>query len=244
MIDRGAGVSPGLGLLRQTAGVLMLGPGPAGVINSRAAQLSLGAPIFGSVGRGADTASRPPSSPDVWTGGTGNWSVSSNWSAGLPTSSSDVQITNSGSQVTEDVTSTINTLSLSSGNTWALNNGLSLTIDGNSISNSGGMTLNSSGNFTILELAANATLSGGGTVTMSNNAQNYIEGAATADTLTNQETIQGAGVIGNNRMTLINSGTINANQSAGMTINSNGGVTNTGTIEATGGTLLLYGTTV
>ena len=45
-------------------------------------------------------------------------------------------------------------------------------------------------------------------------------------------------------MTLVNSGTINANQSAGMTIQVNGGVTNTGIIEGTGGALALSSTTV
>ena len=103
--------------------------------------------------------------------------------------------------------------------------------------------MNSSGNFTELVLQGNVTLSGG-TVTMSNSVDNYIFGAATADTLTNQETIQGAGHIGNSLMTLVNSGTINANQSAGMTIQVNGGITNTGTIEATGGALAFSSTTV
>jgi hypothetical protein len=45
-------------------------------------------------------------------------------------------------------------------------------------------------------------------------------------------------------MTLVNSGTINANQSQGMTLQLSGGATNTGTIEATGGTLELLATTV
>src|SRR5205823_6241307 len=76
------------------------------------------------------------------------------------------------------------------------------------------------------------------------NANNYILGAAAADTLTNQETIQGAGHIGNGTMTLVNSGTINANQSAGMTLQATGGVTNTGTLKATGGVLALTGTIV
>src|SRR5258708_11728438 len=74
----------------------------------------------------------------------------------------------------------------------------------------------------------------------------FIFGAATADTLTNQETIEGAGDIGNGVMTLVNSGTgiINANQSAGMTLQVSGGITNTGTIEATGGALAFSSTTV
>src|SRR5258708_17046605 len=96
--------------------------------------------------------------------------------------------------------------------------------------------MNSSSNFTDLVLQGNVTLSGG-TVTLSNNVNNFIFGAATADTLTNQETIQGAGHIGNGVMTLVNSGTgiINANQSAGMTLQVSGGITNPGATQAPGG---------
>ena len=125
-----------------------------------------------------------------------------------------------------------------------IDNGAVLKLENGSYPNLGSVQLNSTGANTVLEVAgANVTLSGG-SVTMSNNAANYIFGVATADTLTNQETIQGAGDIGFGQMTLVNSGTINANQSAGLTIQANGGATNTGTIEATGGTLALIGTTV
>ena len=192
----------------------------------------------------------PGQTSDTFTNGagTGFWSTAGNWSAGLPGASNNVLITGSGSaaSVSEDVSATINNLTLNSANNWGLTNGKVLTIDGNSISNAGHMTLNSTGSFTELLIGSAAvTLTGGGSVTMSNNANNYIFGAATADTLTNQETIQGAGNIGNGRMTLVNSGTINANQSAGLTIAANGGATNTGTLEATGGnSLTLSGTTV
>jgi hypothetical protein len=179
--------------------------------------------------------------------GTGLWSNGGNWSAGVPTSSNNVLITGTGkaAAVTQDVSSAINNLTLKSTNKWTLNNGLALTIDGNSISNAGSMTMNSTGGFTELQIGGPyVTLSGGGTLNMSNNIENFIFGAATADTLINQETIQGAGNIGDNRMTLVNSGTINANQSAGLTIAANGGAVNTGTIKATAGTLTLSGTTV
>jgi hypothetical protein len=180
--------------------------------------------------------------------GTGFWNNSGNWSAGLPGVSSNVLITGSGSaaSVTQDVSATINNLTLNSGNTWSLKNGLVLTVGGNTISNAGKMNMNSTGNFTELLIgSASVTLSGGGTLTMSNNANNFIFGAATADTLTNKETIQGAGNIGDGRMTLVNSGTINANQSAGLTIQANGGTTNTGLLEATAGAALTFnGTTV
>ena len=88
----------------------------------------------------------------------------------------------------------------------------------------------------------NVTLSGG-TVTMSGNANNYIFGAASFDVLTNKETIQGAGNIGNAQMGLVNSGTIIANASGNLVIDvSNQNFNNTGgTIEATGATLTIEG---
>jgi hypothetical protein len=187
---------------------------------------------------------------DTFTNGaaTGLWNNASNWSAGLPTNTSNVFITGSGgaASVAQNVAATINNMTLNSANSWTLDNGEALTIDGSSISNAGKMVMSSTGSVTELIIGSpSVTLSGGGTLTMSNNANNYIFGSATADTLTNQQTIQGAGHIGNGQMTLINSGTINANQSAGMTIDANGGAINTGLMEATSGaTLAIAGTTV
>ncbi len=92
-------------------------------------------------------------------------------------------------------------------------------------------------------LAGNTTLSGSGTVTLvdSGNPQNYIYGASATDVLTNAQTIQGTGTIGNNSMALNNTGTIDANDADhGLVINTSNGTTNTGTLEATnGGTLQL-----
>jgi len=64
--------------------------------------------------------------------------------------------------------------------------------------------LNSAGNTSELVLQGSVTLSGG-SVTMSNNSQNYILGGLGTDILTNQKTISGAGTIGDNQMTLVNS---------------------------------------
>jgi hypothetical protein len=89
-------------------------------------------------------------------------------------------------------------------------------------------------------------LSGGGKVIMSNTVDNAIVAAGTGfDMLTNEETISGAGQIGapslgGGPLTLVNAGTINANASAGMTIETLGGLTNTGTIEATNGATLQF----
>ncbi len=204
-------------------------------------------PVTRTVAARGSLRNAPPLTADSWTGTSGDssWTTSGNWTAGVPTSSSAVTIGTASANVNLTTgTGSFGTLALSnSGDVLNIQNGAILDAFGN-ITNTGTLNLNSSGNFTELVLEGNVTLSGSGTVTLTNNANNYIFGAATADTLTNQETIQGAGHIGNGVMTLVNSGTINANQSAGMTIQANGGATNTGTIKATGGTLELLSTTV
>ena len=164
---------------------------------------------------------RPLITADDWLGGSGNWN-STNWSTGsAPTSTNNAVITTSSSVVQLNVSDTINNLTI--GGTSKLNfaDSTSLTVGGTTISNAGTIALNSVGDVTALIIgASNVTLSGGGTVTMSSNGQNYIYGSAAANTLTNQGTIQGSGYVGfdpytgNGSMGLVNSGTINANQSA------------------------------
>src|SRR6202043_1712907 len=109
------------------------------------------------------------------------------------------------------------TINNSAGGIFKIDNNAVLDLQGGTYSQLGAVQLNSSGNFTELVLAGNVTLSGG-SVTLSNNANNFIFGTITANTLTNKETISGAGQIGDGKMTLVNLGTINSNQSAGMTI--------------------------
>ena len=129
--------------------------------------------------------------------------------------------------------------------TYQLPNNNDTTIIG-TITNSGTIQQNSVGNLTDLILGgANVTLTGGGTITMDNNSENRIYGAAGADVLTNvNNLIQGSGQIGAADMSLVNqtSGIIDANQATPLTINTSNGTTNTGTLEATsGGTLIFAG---
>jgi hypothetical protein len=187
---------------------------------------------------------------DNWAGPTaGNWSVAANWSAGVPnngTNTFNVFIDNGRSQasaVTLDINATINNLTIDANDSLSIANAKVLTIAGTKIANAGSLSMNSSGNFTELIVGSpNVTLTG--KLTMSNNANNYIFGSAAVDALTNQGTITGAGNIGDNQMTLVNTGTINASQSAGLTIAANGGTINTGTIQASAGPLTLTGMTV
>jgi fibronectin-binding autotransporter adhesin len=186
---------------------------------------------------------RPAITPDSWSGGSGYWSTAASWSLGaVPGSGNDASITTSSSVVQLNVNGSINNLTLGSTSVLNFNDGTSLTIGGTTMTNGGGITLSSAGDATSLIIGSSAvTLTGGGTVTLGNNSANFIYGAAGADVLTNaNNTIQGSGNIGAGQMGLINQGTINANNPTPLTIWTNSGTTNTGTLEATaGGNLIL-----
>jgi hypothetical protein len=207
----------------------------------------------GSVARafGFQPFVRPAITDDDWKGGAGNWN-STNWSLNsAPTSSNNAVINNStpAAVVQLNVSDTINNLTIGSTSVLNFNSGNTLTIDGTTITNSnktgtGGIFLNAAGNYTQLILANSVTLTGGGTVTLSNNGYNYISGAAGSDVLTTNNTIQGSGQIGFGTMGLVNSGIIDANQPTVLTIQTSSGTTNTGILEATnGGNLVLDGDT-
>ena len=70
------------------------------------------------------------------------------------------------------------------------------------------------------QLSGNVTLNGTGTLTMSNNPYNQIYGSAVTNQLTNGagHTIEGSGQLGAGPLSLINNGTILANQSNALTI--------------------------
>ena len=187
---------------------------------------------------------------DTWKGGAGSWSNAVKWTAGVPGATSNVFIDGGNSlasPVTLDINSTINNLTIDSNDSCLISDTHALTVNGN-ITNNGGISLNSAGNVTKLIIGgSNVTLSGTGTVTMGNQPNNIVTGSVGTNTLTNKETIQGAGNIGAGQLTLANSGTINANAGPGQNvlyIQTSGGTTNTGTLEATSGsTLSLYGST-
>ena len=189
---------------------------------------------------------------DDWSGGAGNWN-STNWSTGsAPTSSNNAVINNSSpaAVVQLNVSDTIGNLTVGSTSVLNFVNSNSLTIDGTTITNSnstgtGGITLSGTSNNTNLIIGGNVTLTGGGTVTLDNSPNNRIYGAAGTDVLTNANNlIQGSGNIGVGQMGLVNQGTIDANQSTPLYIQTSSGTTNTGTLEATaGGNLILDGDT-
>ncbi|HEY7852990.1 MAG TPA: hypothetical protein VIB82_08430, partial [Caulobacteraceae bacterium] len=92
---------------------------------------------------------------------------------------------------------------------------------------------------------AGATLTGGGTILLTNAATNSIHGASAAATLTNGDIIKGAGKLGGGVMTLINTaaGTIENAGSVALTVDTGAAtIANAGLIEAfAGGGLAIAG---
>ena len=81
------------------------------------------------------------------------------------------------------------------------------------------------------------TLTGGGKVSLSSSGNNFIADGGSPETLTNvNNTISGAGTIGDSDFTLVNSSTIDANISGGtLTIKTGANlITNAGLLEANG----------
>ncbi len=109
--------------------------------------------------------------------------------------------------------------------------------------NNGTITLQASGNNTYFYAPVTSTLTGSGTLVMSstNNQYTGVIQVAGGQTLTNAETITGAGTI--QQGNFVNNGTINANVSGTtLTLQSFSAATNTKTMEATnGGTMAFNG---
>ena len=128
-------------------------------------------------------------------------------------------------------------VNITAGTNLNLNNNTFIYIAG-AINNAGSINLLGVANGTALRLTSPVTtLTGGGKVVFSTGGNNYIVGNGGAlDELDNvNNTISGVGNIGVGGMTLVNetAGIINADQTGQLVLQVNGGVTNTGLIEAT-----------
>lgn len=129
--------------------------------------------------------------------------------------------------------------------TIAVDNGATLQFGG-PIDNSGLISLGAINSATQFRVAGNATLSGHGHLTLSDSAQNAIVSNGSAAMLTNVDnTISGAGTIGDANLTLVNqaAGVIDANGQNALRLSSLS-LSNAGTLEATGAELDLTNSTV
>jgi hypothetical protein len=194
---------------------------------------------------------------DTWkAGANADWSTTSDWSIGqLPTANTQAVIASGGTAIStasDDPTvasiviahgATLNvtggTFTAKIGTGTGVNSGAVIVANGATLElggtfvNAGSVTLDGSANPTRLELDGSLTLSGGGKVILSDSADNAIVTNGSAATLTNAgNAITGAGTIGDAHLTLVNSGTIDANMGLPLIIDT-AAFTNAGTLEAT-----------
>ncbi|RWI92888.1 MAG: hypothetical protein EOR21_17345 [Mesorhizobium sp.] len=120
--------------------------------------------------------------------------------------------------------------------TMTIGDGALLPLSG-TVNNSGIIALNSTGAETLLQIIQHGvTLEGGGQVVLSDSAANVISGTGPDVTLVNVDnTISGAGQLGDGMLGLDNRGIIIASGSNALVIDTGGSVvTNSGMLEATG----------
>ena len=127
-----------------------------------------------------------------------------------------------------------------SGGTIQVDNGVTLIFDGSGTYSNAGTILIDGTTTTQLQIDGDASISGGGTIELSDSVNNFLQGFSAPDSLINEDlTIKGAGNIGNNSLQLINRGTVEANGSNLLTLDPpTAGFVNKGMIRAVGGSTL------
>jgi hypothetical protein len=122
-----------------------------------------------------------------------------------------------GTIVTVGGVNTFDDVAIASVTTVNVNDDTVLELVG-TISNGGLIALSSSSDITQLEISGNVLLNGGGQVALTDDAHNAIVSDGSAATLTNSNTITGAGTIGDTLLTLVNDSTVDATGTNTLTI--------------------------
>ena len=128
------------------------------------------------------------------------------------------------------------TPTLDNAGTMTIGDGAVMPLSG-TINNTGTIALSSTGDETDLQLIEHGvTLEGGGKIVLSDSDANVISGTSSDVTLNNEDnTISGAGHLGNGELTLTNAGTIDATGIHALTIDTGSNwVFNSGVLEASG----------
>jgi len=184
----------------------------------------------------------------TWLGGDDNWLGNVLfWSSGIFPAAGDDIFINTNPNVRErlvvtGISPTINSLTIFANNIGILPNelhiasGHNVTVSGAGIVNHGIISLNA-GNSTQLILQDNAAISGTGTITLSDSLNNVVRNAGGDGifSLGTSATIQGAGRLVNNSGGMINNGTIIADKTSQLIIDTDTeGFVQAGTLRATG----------
>ena len=184
----------------------------------------------------------------TWQGGSGDWNDAVNWSTvNFPNNAGtefyNVIITGGGDVVDLAGLREIDSLSVGAGGQLNLLNNTTLTIvndPGRATSgflfNSGDIALNATNLGSSLRFDGTITLSGGGTITLGNDAGNNLAGVNNGELINEDNLIQGSGTIGiSNTLAFTNRGQVIANQSVPLNVILSQGVTNENLFRATNG---------
>lgn len=185
----------------------------------------------------------------------GNWSVAASWSpASVPNNHDDIQYAvtiDNGSIVFLNQNTTISTLSVAAGNQLTINNSRRLEVSasdrGGIINNAGVIRIDAGASSTYLQpVGGLVSLTGGGTIELSDSPNNWIYRADASGSLVNVDNIiRGSGHLSwsSTPTPITNHALIIADQPTRLEVHPNSALfTNTGTMQAAnGGTLRLNG---
>jgi hypothetical protein len=203
---------------------------------------------FGSTARAQTTS--------TWTGGSGEWAPCPNGGGNALWDSCSLNppqypdgnysaVIQGGAVVTlsgQDG-NTIDNLSISSNSSVDIVGGY-VFVSGNSIANSGTITITSGNGLALIGQGAIVTLSGSsGIVNLNSSLSNFDGTAGSSPILINQQTIMGQGTLGKEGFSIQNQGTINAVGGLLTVQPSTAGIVNTGLMEASSGATMniVYG---
>jgi hypothetical protein len=204
------------------------------------------------------------SSPISWNAAvSGNWNTGSNWSSGtVPGAANQADISVAGTYaVMSTQNNTVGSLDISDtsailsiiNSTFTLNDqagtvnsgtilvdsGSALDLNAGTLTNAGVIALASSPSTSVLGISGNVALNGGGDVLLANQ-QSSIVGLGSGATLTNvNDTIVGAGTVGNSQLSLVNGGTIEAHIGTLTVTTGTNSVSNLGALGSIGGDLVV-----
>jgi fibronectin-binding autotransporter adhesin len=183
---------------------------------------------------------------DTFTAGSGNWSQTANWSRNaLPMSNNDCAFLANG-VITDDAAGVCQNVFLASGDKLTIATPSTPTsylyVYGTSLTNPGTTTLTQSSGLHIAGNAGNVvTLSGGGSVVLTGTNTGIAWGGTGETRLVNADnTIQGQGTIGLGTIDLTNQKTIMSSGGLLDVQPAQGGLTNTGLMEAASGSTLQF----
>lgn len=183
----------------------------------------------------------------TWVAGFGEWLQNASfWSGGFPNPGDDIVINDPNLEqrlVVTGISPSINSLTIGANNLgvdddeFHIANARTVTVTGGVIDNNGIISLNAVGNSTLLLIGNNGTIGGFGTVTMSDSPNNTIRNTSSNGILTlgSNATLSGAGTLIANFGGMVNNGTIIADKTTKLIIDTDAeGFVQSGTLRATG----------